>query len=235
MPSNPWYRRFPNDYRGDTVHLTLAQHGAYTLLLDFQYANELPIVAENATENERKTAVIKITSAHGKREIGEALWVLDHFFVPVDGGLWNPRAYQEIRKRQGAIERMSQAGKNGAAKRWGTPSPTPSPTPKGTPAKNRWGSAWGLDGTRARPDPDRSRSTHTPLPTSEVTSEGEPVDNSQPATPGLSPEQRAEAEAMNEQLEQRRRAAGVGDGPGLRAVADVLPAAVAKGAGDEKT
>ena len=38
-----WYERHPTDYKNDTWHLSLAEHGAYTLLLDHYYANECPL------------------------------------------------------------------------------------------------------------------------------------------------------------------------------------------------
>jgi len=38
-----WYERHPTDYKNDTWHLSLAEHGAYTLLLDHYYANEAPL------------------------------------------------------------------------------------------------------------------------------------------------------------------------------------------------
>ena len=34
MPKRPWYPRNTGDYARDTKHLTLDQHGAYTLLMD---------------------------------------------------------------------------------------------------------------------------------------------------------------------------------------------------------
>ena len=38
-----WYERHPSDYKDDTWHLTLAEHGAYTLLLDHYYSSEAPL------------------------------------------------------------------------------------------------------------------------------------------------------------------------------------------------
>lgn len=38
-----WYERRPSEYKEDTWHLSLAEHGAYNLLLDHYYANEKPL------------------------------------------------------------------------------------------------------------------------------------------------------------------------------------------------
>ena len=38
-----WYERRPTDYKEDTWHLTLAEHGAYNLLLDHYYSSENPL------------------------------------------------------------------------------------------------------------------------------------------------------------------------------------------------
>lgn len=41
---NIWYAHYPGDYGRDTAHLSLAQHGAYRLLLNHYYstAKSLP-------------------------------------------------------------------------------------------------------------------------------------------------------------------------------------------------
>jgi len=38
-----WYPRKPQSYRNDTWGLTLAEHGAYSLLLDYYYSSENPL------------------------------------------------------------------------------------------------------------------------------------------------------------------------------------------------
>lgn len=42
-----WYKRFPTPYRADTWSLTLAEHGAYNLLLDHYYTTERPLPNED--------------------------------------------------------------------------------------------------------------------------------------------------------------------------------------------
>ena len=43
-----YYERHLGDYARDTAHLTMVEHGAYTLLLDRYYATESPIPADQA-------------------------------------------------------------------------------------------------------------------------------------------------------------------------------------------
>ena len=43
-----WYKRYPASYRGDTWGLTLAEHGAYNLLLDHYYLTERPLPTGDA-------------------------------------------------------------------------------------------------------------------------------------------------------------------------------------------
>jgi uncharacterized protein YdaU (DUF1376 family) len=38
-----WYKRKPQSYRSDTWGLTLAEHGAYNLLIDYYYTTERPL------------------------------------------------------------------------------------------------------------------------------------------------------------------------------------------------
>jgi len=42
-----WYPRKPQSYRNDTWGLTLAEHGAYCLLIDYYYQSEKPIPCED--------------------------------------------------------------------------------------------------------------------------------------------------------------------------------------------
>jgi uncharacterized protein YdaU (DUF1376 family) len=37
-----YYERYMGDYQRDTAHLSLAEHGAYTMLLDTYYSTETP-------------------------------------------------------------------------------------------------------------------------------------------------------------------------------------------------
>lgn len=107
-----YYRRYVGDYLKKTSRLSMLEHGAYNLLLDYYYAEEQPIPLDldevyrmcRAILPEERRAVVKI---------------LTSFFVKAEDGYRNQRADEEIAKGQNAIEQMSEAGKAGAEKRWG--------------------------------------------------------------------------------------------------------------------
>ena len=206
MPSRPWFKWYPADFLAHTRLLTLEEQGAYRALLDAIWMHG-PI--ENA-------AIIRarLLGIHGNSE--RRLWrVLRPFFRVENGRISHPKLDSQRTEVSEKVEKARKSGSKGGLA-----------NAVATRARARGGT-----NARARPDPEPEKDLHSALPISEDASEIAGAN----ATPGLSPEQRAEAEAMNEQLEQRRRAAGVGDGGGLRAVTAALPAAVAKGAGDEKT
>jgi uncharacterized protein YdaU (DUF1376 family) len=92
------------DYKSHTSHLTLIEDLAYRRLLDFYYLHETPIKQRD------------IARQIGMREHEQdVLTVLNEFFLSTDEGFVSPRADKEIAK----FKEFSEAGKRGAAKRWG--------------------------------------------------------------------------------------------------------------------
>lgn len=67
-----YYKRHLGDYAKDTGHLSVLEHGAYTLLLDAYYATERPIPADKAH---------RIAKANTKAEIAAVDAVLADFFT----------------------------------------------------------------------------------------------------------------------------------------------------------
>lgn len=84
-----YYERHLGDYAKDAGHLSMAEHGAYTLLLDRYYSTELPIPAEQ---------VYRVTHARSRAEKAAVDAVLDEFFTLIDGAWVNGRASLEIKK-----------------------------------------------------------------------------------------------------------------------------------------
>src|SRR5215472_11450737 len=98
---NIWYAHYPGDYGRDTAHLSLAQHGAYRLLLDHYYSTgaALPCDAK---------AVQRICRAFEPSEIEAVVYVLAHFFESQADGYHNPRADLELAKQAEKREERSK-------------------------------------------------------------------------------------------------------------------------------
>jgi len=101
-----FYPRFVGDYIRDTGHLSLAEHGAYNILLDHYYATERPITRINA---------MKICHAVSKSDKAAVDSVLSEFFQLTDQGYRNARADQEINK----AKEKSKKAKQSISARWG--------------------------------------------------------------------------------------------------------------------
>lgn len=92
-----YFELYPGDYLRDTGHLSMAQHGAFLLLMAAYYGSEKPFPREN-------DAIYRITKAINSAEKRAAISVADEFFpVGADGLRHNARADEEIAKAQ---ERM---------------------------------------------------------------------------------------------------------------------------------
>jgi uncharacterized protein YdaU (DUF1376 family) len=96
-----YYRRFPGDYGRDTRHLTLEEHGAYTLLLDHCYSTERPIISLEAA--------YKVCAAMSKRERNSVKKVLEEFFELSRAGYSNSRVKKEINYAESISEKRRYA------------------------------------------------------------------------------------------------------------------------------
>lgn len=87
-----FYKRHLGDYSKDTPHLSMIEHGAYGLLLDYCYATERGLPGEF-------DAIFRIARAISKPEQQAVRSVVDQFFPLSEDGLrHNKRADQEIAK-----------------------------------------------------------------------------------------------------------------------------------------
>lgn len=113
------------DYSIKTAHLTLAEHGAYTLLLDHYYATERPL-SKSLEDNYR------ICRAEG-RDRAAVRRVLEEFFPLMEDGLrHNRRADEELPKMKKAKETARINGRKGGRRSWKSePSGLPSGLPTG--------------------------------------------------------------------------------------------------------
>lgn len=99
-----YYERHLGDYAKDTGHLSLLEHGVYTLLLDRYYATESGIPEEQAH---------RIARARSADERAAVDVVLAEFFR-LEGNLWvNGRVEEELEKARGRIATARANGKKG--------------------------------------------------------------------------------------------------------------------------
>ena len=115
-----YFEFYPGDYSRDTRHCSLAEHGAFLLLLSAYYATEKPLPADYV-------ALYRICSAMTPDEQAAVRTVADAFFPQADDGLrHNKRADEEIPK---ALARIETARANGG--RGGRPPKKPKENPAG--------------------------------------------------------------------------------------------------------
>ena len=143
-----YYRRYMGDYQRDTGHLSLTEHGVYTVLLDHYYSKRCPLPA-------RLDSLYRLCRATTKHEQDAVKAVAVEFFQrAADGRRHNQRADREIAEWERLAQINRERGKlGGRPKRnpdvnpganpagsipetreviFKQPSPTPTPTP--TPA-----------------------------------------------------------------------------------------------------
>ena len=108
-----YYPHHIGDYRSDTAHLSLLEHGVYRQLLDTYYLSEQPIPEE--TE-----AVCRRLSARTAEEKKAVEYVLNEFFYCADG--WHQRKCDKvIAEYNKKADQARQAGKlGGRPKKTGT-------------------------------------------------------------------------------------------------------------------
>lgn len=116
-----FYKRHLGDYAKDAGHLSMLEHGAYTLLLDRYYTTEAPIPEVDA---------YRITRARLKDEIAATDAVLREFFKLIDGVYTNKRADEEIGRASAQRDINRETGKRGGRPKKQTERPS-EPEPNG--------------------------------------------------------------------------------------------------------
>ncbi|WP_080762267.1 YdaU family protein [Chromobacterium violaceum] len=103
-----YYERHLGDYAKDTAHLSILEHGVYSLLLDRYYGTEQGIPADQA---------YRVSRARSDDEKAAVDVVLAEFFELADGVWINRRAEEEIAKAQAKIKAAQENGKKGGRPR----------------------------------------------------------------------------------------------------------------------
>lgn len=105
------YNHHLGDYAKDTKDLSLSEHGAYRLLLDYNYATEQPVPNDLAK-------LYRITGASTAAEKKAVEAVAEKFFpVNGDGRRHNKRADEELEKYRQRAEHNREVGKLGGRPR----------------------------------------------------------------------------------------------------------------------
>jgi uncharacterized protein YdaU (DUF1376 family) len=99
-----YYQHHIGDYRRDTAHLSLLEHGIYRQLLDLYYISEKPLDANS----------MRLICARTADEMQAAQVILDEFFEFVDGVYRHKRCDAEIY----AYHAKSEKAANSAKARW---------------------------------------------------------------------------------------------------------------------
>ena len=110
-----YYERHLGDYAKDTAHLTVLEHGAYTLLLDRYYATEDGIPANQAH---------RVARARTKEEKAAVDVVLNEFFVISEGVWTHGRVDKEIEKAKSRIKAARENGSKGGRPKQGPTKPS---------------------------------------------------------------------------------------------------------------
>lgn len=99
-----YYNRNLGDYAKDAQHLSLLEHGAYTLLIDRYYGSEKPIAEPD---------IYRVARAVTRAERDAVDTVLREFFKLEDGFWTQGRIEREIEKANTAGDRSRENGKAG--------------------------------------------------------------------------------------------------------------------------
>jgi uncharacterized protein YdaU (DUF1376 family) len=174
-----YYERHLGDYARDTAHLSLLEHGVYTLLLDRYYATESPIPADQAH---------RVARARTRDEKAAVDAVLSEFFILADGLYRNRRADEEIAKLQAWLTSQRENGRKG-----GRPRKEKKPGPEETQKEHMGFERDNPNETqlKAHQTPDTRHQTNTPDSTQQAPKI--PEGACAPAQPSVEPTERGRA------------------------------------------
>lgn len=100
-----FYKHHIGDYLKKTAHLSIAEHGAYLLMLQAYYATEAPLP--------RGEALYRVLRATSKQERAAVDSVLKQFWRETEKGYTNGRAEEEMASAQRQREVNRETGKRG--------------------------------------------------------------------------------------------------------------------------
>lgn len=96
-----YYQHHIGDYRRDTSHLTLLEHGAYRQLLDLYYITEKPLDAN----------ALRLVCARNADEVSAVEQMLCEFFKLQDGKYYHKRCEDEITRYHSKSNKAKESAK----------------------------------------------------------------------------------------------------------------------------
>jgi len=105
-----YYQHNISDYRADTGHLTLLEHGCYHQLLDQYYLNEEPLPLDI-------DKIFRLLTARTQDEKDAIKNVLKDFFMETEAGFIQRRCDDEIKFYHDRVDQAAIAGRKSAEKR----------------------------------------------------------------------------------------------------------------------
>ena len=100
-----FFKLYIGDYQRDTAHLSIAEHGAYLLMLQHYYATEKPLPSGKALH--------RMLRAQDKTERDAIDSVASQFWTETESGLVNSRAAHEIDRADHQRSVNREVGKKG--------------------------------------------------------------------------------------------------------------------------
>lgn len=145
------------DYQRKTAHLSLAEHGAYSLMLQAFYATEKPLP-------DNRKILYRMLRVASKRERTAVDSVCDQFWYTVEGGLSNKRAEQVLAAYHNWLAKQKANGSQG-----GRP-PKPKDNPSLTQGLHLGSSGDNPNETHGvtQTEPNGGDRARVPLPTSHL-------------------------------------------------------------------
>jgi uncharacterized protein YdaU (DUF1376 family) len=110
MSRRPWYKRYPADFIGGTMHLSLEEKGAYSIVLDLMYGTGGPI-----EDDAQRIARVAGCSTKRWNIIRSRLITLGKLHA-LDGKLSNQRAENQMKTEDKERENLSENGAKGGQK-----------------------------------------------------------------------------------------------------------------------
>ena len=101
-----YYPKNIGDYRRDTMHLSLLEHGVYMTLIDHYILNEEPF-SDNVED------ILWLVGARTEEEKNAVSLILNKFFKKKDDGYYHKRCDEEIQRYKKNAEVARENGKKG--------------------------------------------------------------------------------------------------------------------------